>query len=227
MPYTWLLIDADGTLFDYDRAEAAALENTFAECGAAYEAAYLEKYQRINSRIWRELEAGRISPQALRVRRFELLFHAIELELSAETFSAAYLRQLAACSHLIEGAAEVVQALSRKYRLMIATNGLSDVQRPRLENSAIREYIADLVISEEVGAAKPEPAYFDVAFRRMGNPRKDEVLMIGDNLSADIGGAARYGIDTCWYNPAGLPRTLDIAITYEIQNLSELLRLLL
>jgi len=82
-----------------------------------------------------------------------------------------------------------------------------------------------IVISEEVGHSKPHPGIFDVAFARMGHPRKDQVLMIGDSLTSDIKGGCDYGIDTCWFNPAGAPRPTDMTITHEIRTLEALLPL--
>jgi FMN phosphatase YigB (HAD superfamily) len=87
------------------------------------------------------------------------------------------------------------------------------------------EQNAEIVISEEVGAAKPDPAIFDVAFARMGWPDKARVLMVGDSLTSDIAGAAAYGIDACWFNPAGKERPAGVNIRYEIQRLDELLRI--
>jgi len=45
MTYAWLLFDADETLFDYDRAEATALEQAFAEVGTVFEPTYLNRTQ--------------------------------------------------------------------------------------------------------------------------------------------------------------------------------------
>ncbi|MCP4426405.1 MAG: HAD hydrolase-like protein, partial [Chloroflexi bacterium] len=66
----------------------------------------------------------------------------------------------------------------------------------------------------------PNPIIFDEAFSRMGNPAKEEVLIIGDSLSSDMTGGINYGIDTCWYNPNGNSGSLPT--TYEIKNLAEL-----
>ena len=224
--YRWLLFDADDTLFDYGQAEAGALRLTFEQLGVRFDPAYLPVYQRINRQIWQDFEQGKISAEALRTRRFELLFEAIGVTIDAERFSAAYLPNLATQSELTEGALEVVRALHGKYRLAIITNGLRDVQRPRLAQSAIRDYIADIVISEEVGAVKPEGAIFDAAFQRMGRPGKDEVLLIGDSLTSDVAGGSAYGIDTCWFNPEGKVRRDGLVITYEIRRLTELLEIL-
>ena len=224
--YKWLLFDADDTLFDYGKAEVGALRKTFEQAGAKFEPEYLPAYQQINQQIWREFEQGRISAEALRVKRFELLFEAIGVSMDPELFSVRYLPNLATQSELTEGALKVVQALHSKYRLAIITNGLRDVQRPRLARSAIRDYIADIIISEEVGAVKPERAIFDAAFQRMGHPNKDEVLLIGDSLTSDIAGASNYGIDTCWFNPEGKARREGLEIKYEIRHLTDLLEIL-
>ena len=93
--------------------------------------------------------------------------------------------------------------------------------------SALRDCFAVFVISEEVGAAKPDPAIFDIAFRQMGNPPRDQVLLIGDSLTSDIQGGTNYGIDTCWFNPAHAPRNDSATIVYEISRLNDLLQILL
>jgi FMN phosphatase YigB (HAD superfamily) len=126
MTYTWLLFDADGTLFDYDQAEATALEQAFAEFGTAFEPALLNAYREINTRVWREFEAGRITAERLRLQRFELLFETLGRSLAPAEFSPVYLRHLARASHLIDGAREIVPALCAKYRLALITNGLRD-----------------------------------------------------------------------------------------------------
>jgi len=47
--------------------------------------------------------------------------------------------------------------------------------------------------------------------------------MIGDNWSSDIQGAADYELDTCWFNPKGMPRPVHPPITREIRSLEELI----
>ncbi len=220
--YEWLLFDADGTLFDYERAESAALSHAFAHVGATFRPEYLARYRQINQGLWLALEKGEVTPGVLKVRRFELLLGAVGVVHSPVDFSELYLRELANCSELIDGAAEVLEILSRRHRLAIVTNGLQAVQRRRLDRSAIRGCIAELIISEEIGHAKPAGGFFDAAFARLGTPAKDRVLMVGDSWSSDIAGAAQYGLDTCWFNPARMPRPPRPEITREIACLREL-----
>lgn len=220
--YQWLLFDADGTLFDYDRAERAALAAALQQIGVAFQPEQLAAYRRVNQQVWQALERGEITLDALKVRRFELLFQAIEVTHSPADFSARYLDAIADCAGLMDGALEVVQALRTRYRMAIVTNGLSSVQRRRFEHCAIRDCFANIIISEEIGSAKPAQEFLDLTFARLANPSKSEVLMIGDNWSSDIVGGVQYGLDTCWYNRSRQPRQNGLAIAREIVALEEL-----
>ena len=228
--YPWLWFDADGTLFDYERAEGLALNNTFGSLDLYFEDGYLDIYQRINQGLWRALEKQEISSDALRVRRFELLLEALKVTGSADQMSATYIEQLGLRAELMDGAYEVLDTLHGKCKFAIVTNGLQAVQYSRLACSTIKDFISELIISEEVGAAKPQAAFFDEAFTRIAarneRPAKSEVLIIGDGLTSDIRGGVDYGIDTCWYNPRAEARPENLPITYEIRHLHELLELL-
>ncbi|MDY0020038.1 MAG: YjjG family noncanonical pyrimidine nucleotidase [Anaerolineae bacterium] len=223
MRYTWVLFDADDTLFDYGKAEAAALRKTFEVAGLGFEAPYLEVYHTINQRLWQDFELGKIPREVLRTRRFALLFEAIGVATDPVRFAEAYVQYLAEGGDLMVGAAETVAALYGKVGLVLITNGLTLVQRSRLARSEIAPYFTDVVISEEVDAMKPDRAIFDAAFARMGHPEKAEVLIVGDSLTSDIKGGSDYGIDTCWFNPAGSPCDPDVRISYEIAALRDVL----
>lgn len=226
MPYNWLIFDADGTLFDYDRAEATAFRNTFEQNRHPYAARYSDVYRTVNGQIWQEFERGEISADDLRVERFARLFNRLELDVDPTGFSRDYLLNLGQQVDLIDGAAELVRALHGRYRMIVLTNGLKDVQRARLTGCGLQSYFEGIVISDEVGVAKPDPRIFDIAFDQMGNPPREQVLMVGDGLSSDIRGAANYGIDACWFNPAGAARPDGLPIRFEISRLADLPALL-
>ena len=203
--YPWLWFDADNTLFDYNKAETTALLKTFESVGLTFDAKYMPIYQSINQKLWSELERQQIRQEVLRVRRFELLLETLALTSPAdpEQLSLVYIEQLGLCTDLVDGAFEVLETLHKTSKIAIVTNGLKAVQRSRLELSTIKPFISEIIISEEVGSAKPHAAFFDIASARTGNPPKSDVLIIGDSLSSDIQGGADYGIDTCWFNPNG------------------------
>ncbi len=223
MKYSWLLLDADGTLFDYDKAEALALKATFEAVGCQFEVGCVELYRAINGRLWQAFEQGSVTPDEIKIRRFEKLLEALDIRCDPELFSLTYLSQLAANADLLDGAEETLRILSRVVGLVLITNGLQAVQRSRLERSGIGDLFSDVVISEEVGFSKPHRGIFDIAFRRMNQPDRASVLMVGDSLTSDIQGGSDYGIDTCWYNPQRRPRHIDVCVQYEIEQISELL----
>jgi 2-haloacid dehalogenase len=226
MTYQWLLFDADGTLFDYDKAEEKALGATFAELGLPFRAEYGPLYRRFNAQVWQEFEAGQITAERLRVERFQRLFGAVSLEADPVRFSQRYLPNLALGSDLMPGARELLETLRPRYHLALITNGLRDVQRPRLERAGIAGLFEQVAISEEIGAAKPDPAYFAALFAHLGPLPREEALVIGDSLTSDVLGALNYGLDACWFNPKGLPADPRYPARYQIGALDELYSIL-
>jgi FMN phosphatase YigB (HAD superfamily) len=69
-----------------------------------------------------------------------------------------------------------------------------------LANSTIQQHFGALVISEELGVAKPDPEIFAHTCDLMGWSDSSEVLMVGDNYRCDIQGAKNFGMKTCWFN---------------------------
>jgi 2-haloacid dehalogenase len=223
--YDWIFFDADGTLFDYEAAEAAALAGAFAACGLPFEPASGPLYSAINAAIWREFERGEIGQEALKTERFHRLFDTTAVSADADDFSRHYLRVLGQQAELLDGAEAVVWSLVGRVGLLLITNGIAEVQRPRIAASPIGGCFAAVVISGEVGMAKPDPAIFDLALERIGNPDRRSVLVVGDGLGSDILGGMRAGLDTCWINPAGTPNGHGVVPTHEIRTLAELLEI--
>jgi 2-haloacid dehalogenase len=225
MSYSWLLFDADDTLFDYPLAEGKALRRTFEDFGQVYRSEYLRIYQVFNRQVWEEFERGETTAEELRLKRFCLLFEEIGVEFDLQDFSSCYLENLAQASDLFPGVAELLQVLSGRYHIGLVTNGLKEVQRARLEGSDIHPFIEKIFISEELGAAKPAAGFFEAVSKEIGNPPKNQVLIIGDSLRSDMQGGINYGIDTCWFNPAG--KSTELAVTYTIKTLGQLKDILL
>ena len=223
MNYNWFLFDLDGTLFNYDKAESMALKKAFNEFNHEYSPLYNDAFIEINNLMWTDFEQGKITTQKLRVKRFEILFSKLNINYDPELFSEHYLVYLSDATYLIEGAEDILRSLFRKAGLVLITNGIKEVQRSRLGKSTINKYFSSIIISEEVGAAKPDKLIFDAAFEKMNHPSKKDVLIIGDSLSSDIKGGNDYGIDTCWFNPGQKPYKSDIRANYEIDRLYNIL----
>jgi putative hydrolase of the HAD superfamily len=228
-PYRILFLDADGTLFDYEAAEAKALEVAFREVSGSYDARYLPVYREINDAIWRELERRRITQAALAVERFKRLERRLGVGLVEEEIGRLayrYLDALADESRLLPDADRVVGLLAAHHRLALVTNGLARVQRPRVQRSTIASSLAACIISDEVGVAKPNARILEIACETLGVPvdaaSRRNMLIVGDSLSSDVAAGRAFGIDTCWYNPHGAPVPTAPAPTYVIRELGEL-----
>ena len=220
--YRWLIFDADGTLFDFRLGETIALQQTTRMHDVAYSSDLHESYSAISAELWRQFELGEISLMHLRVVRFERLFAELGIDLEAESFNRDFMQALGQQRQLLPGSEAIVRSLSSRFRLLLATNGIAVVQRPRFAGSSIRRYFEDVVISDEIGVAKPQTGFLEEAFSRMGEPSKSEVLMIGDSLSSDIAGGVNFGVDTCWFNPDGFALDGSPKPTYEIADLTEI-----
>ena len=104
-----------------------------------------------------------------------------------------------AARHEVDYYPVALDALARiSARLPIASlsNGNADLARMGLAH-----HFSAFVHSREHGAAKPEASIFLAACERLGCA-PGEVLHVGDHPEADVVGAARAGLRSCWINRA-------------------------
>ncbi len=205
MKYRLLIFDLDNTIFDYNAAENNALKLTFEYFNLSVTEKLKLSYREINERFWQQLEKGEISSEQLRVFRFEKFGQVHGIEWNAAEVSRVYLGNLGRGVFLVDGAEALLSGLRDVFRIGAVTNGISDVQRSRIGYSPFADLFDPLVISDEVGAAKPDPAIFEIFLEKAGIENRSEILMIGDSLTSDIAGAAAAGIPSCWFNPAKMP----------------------
>lgn len=228
MKYEIILFDADETLFDFKKSERDALQNTMLEFAIAYNEDYhMKVYKEINTAIWKEFENGRIAQNKINVERFKRLSDQLNAGFDGVQFAKSYQKHLAGASYLYDDSIGLVASLHQDYRLAIITNGLKDIQEYRIRKSIIAKYFEDIVVSEEVAVAKPDPGIFEHALRNLKHTDKRKVLMVGDSLTSDIQGGINFAIDTCWFNPNRIANQTGIKPTYEIAKLTELKRILL
>lgn len=219
--YNFILFDADGTLFDFNRAEFEAFEFCMKNFGVVENIYELHsEYEIINKSLWNEFEQRKISASKLRTDRFKRFFDKVNLKLVPEDFSKLYLRKLSEGKHLIKGAEEIIKYFYKDHKMALATNGLADVQYPRFKSAKINKYFSHVYVSEEIGYPKPNINFFKRIFSEQ--PYHDSTIIVGDNLISDIKGGNDFGIDTCWFNENKRINDKDIIPTYEINELKEL-----
>ncbi len=226
MKYETILFDMDDTLFDFRLSEKMALKNVFFELGLSKGFSdYQTSYKKISTVLWSELEKGELMLSKLGVERFRRLFLKHNLEINPEEFGSKYLEYLGKEPHLIQGAVKLCSSLN-DYRLAVVSNGFQDVQDSRIQKSPLCSTFVEVITSEKAGYQKPDTRIFDYTFSKLQIKDKAQVLIVGDSLSSDIQGGINYGIDTCWFNPEQRKNHTDILPTYEITELTDLLKIL-
>lgn len=223
--YTTVLFDLDHTLLDSETSMAVAYENTMRAFGIDDPWHVHPVFERINSALWNAVERHEIGPESVRTARFERLVDELSLDSDPAAMGDCFVRELGANGELYPGVVEVLDTLAPLVSMAMVTNGIGEVQRARIERLGLGPYLDAVVISGEVGVAKPGPAIFDLAFAALGDPDRATTLMVGDSLSSDMRGGTDYGIGTCWYNPNGQILPDGVAITHEIADLAELVAL--
>ena len=221
MSYKCVLMDIDDTIFDFMPGNRNAIALLMEELGLSSPTVF-DEYQAINHACWEALERGEMDQATLHVERFRR-FLAIKKrnddpEKVAHRFAQLLGQQVIPLPHAIE----TVKALCERVPVILLTNGITVIQKLRLDASPIKDWVAGVVISQEVGVAKPDPRIFEIALN--GIDPKD-ALMIGDGTGSDVLGANRAGVDMCWFNPKGKALPDGLHVEYEIRDIRECLEI--
>jgi putative hydrolase of the HAD superfamily/5'-nucleotidase len=220
--YDWILFDADDTLFHVDAF--GGLRRMFAGYDTEFTEQHYLEYQEVNVSLWVDYQNGAITAKQLQHTRFNNW--AEKLQTPAQQLNTAYMAALADISTPLDGANSLLHALKGRARLGIITNGFTALQQVRLERTGLRHHFDVLVVSEEVGVAKPHRDIFDHALTLMGQPARNNVLMVGDNPDSDIAGGLNAGLQTCWLNVNNRPVPAGITPHFQVSSLHELEKLL-
>lgn len=227
MKYNLFLFDLDDTLLDFQASEKLCFKETFLHFGILNHLEDIHKtYGVENALLWKQIEKGEIDKDFLKVERFKRTLNEHQIAISPHAVADYYLEQLPKNVVLIDGAVEICRHLKQFGQLGIITNGIEFVQRERIKNSALSSLFNFISVSEECGFAKPDIRFFEFACKKAQSFSKEKTLIIGDRIEADILGASRFGIDSCWYNPEGLDNTISVKPTFTISSLMELENLL-
>ena len=223
MKYAWILFDADDTLFHFDAYQGLRL--MFSRYQLDFTEQDYEHYELVNKPLWVDYQKGAITAVQLQTARFQPW--ATRLGVSPEQLNGDFLAAMADTCTLLPGARELVEALAGKVGMGIITNGFTALQTVRLERTGLKNAFFPLVISEQVGIAKPDVRIFEHAFALMDHPSREQILMVGDNPLSDILGGINAGIHTCWINSNGRVIPEGIEPHYQVSSLAELQTLLL
>lgn len=199
-----IFFDIDETLINQKQAEASAvarLLSTYGDwLGRNYSASEF-------CRLWRALRekhepaflAGKVSIAEQRRRRMRELFALYGRPLSmreADTLIEFYESHYHQSWTLFDDVLPALQSLYG-YRCGIISNGSSRQQNAKIRNTGIQNFFDIVVLSEDIGVAKPDPGIFLAACRRAGAPPQ-QCCYVGDRLDHDALASRAAGLQSFW-----------------------------
>ncbi len=199
-----IFFDLDHTLWDFDTNSGLAFDKIFRKDYPSIDTtSFLEKYVPINQACWKLFQVDAISHDELRYQRLKKSFDALQYgitDIQIEQMAQDYIDFLPEFNHLFDDAIEVLAYLKDNYKLHIITNGFAQVQFKKINNANLAAYFKTITNSEMAGAKKPNPIIFQHALH-LANARKENSIMIGDSLDADVKGAQDFGMEAIFFNP--------------------------
>ena len=227
--YKHIFFDLDRTIWDFEQNMSDALRDVFFDFNldSAFPnlPTFISTFTKHNDYLWEKYRLGELKKDVLRFKRFELTLrdYGVNEPLLVKKIDEEYIRITPMKTALIPNAREVLEYLKPKYKLHIISNGFNEVQFPKLERCHIAEYFDKVITSESSGYHKPCPEAFGISLST-ANAKKEESLMVGDDMEIDIIGAKKFGIDQVFFNPKKI--SPKVKPTYEIHSLIELKTLL-
>ena len=200
---TDVFFDLDHTLWDFDVNSELAFEIILKKDHPTIEITdFIEKYGPINQACWKLYQYDKITHAELRYNRLKHTFDALEYFVSdaqIDSIAHDYIQLLPENNRLFDGTIEVLEYLGEKYKLHIITNGFADVQYKKINNSNIGGFFKTITNSEMAGVKKPNPIIFEYALN-LAQANRENSVMIGDCLEADVQGALDAGLDAIFFN---------------------------
>ena len=227
--YKHIFFDLDRTLWDFEQNKEDALKDIYFDhqLDTVFPSMtiFIDTFTKHNDYLWEKYVKGELTKDVLRYKRFEatLRDYGMDNTRLAKTLGEDYLKVMPLKTALVPGARDVLEYLSEKYKLHISSNGFSEVQFPKLERCHIEHYFEWVVTSEDAGYHKPDPRVFGYSLSK-ANAKKEESIMVGDDLEKDIEGAKKFGMDQIYFNPESKPH--KIKATHEVSHLKDIMAIL-
>lgn len=235
MKYRYLVFDVDGTLLDFGRAYAGAQRTVAAFLGIDSVSEFIRTDKDLSWELWSkygldDVENPHVQQHYHSLYESYLKDHFTRLADSfgvkadaAEVVDVYYAALSSSGDTMEEETLETYQSLSQHYKIIIATNGLRQVQRSRLAD--FLPMTAGVYISEDLGSIKPSRHFFNRIIDDFGGS-PCEYMMIGDSISTDIRGAKRAGMSACWYDAKRKGCLSESGADFSISKLCELKQIL-
>ncbi len=219
-----IFFDIDDTLVTHSRAQnqaALLFWEAFADRLPHTRQEFPAVWDAVMQAHFAAFAVGQITFEEHRLRRMREIFGFPLSEDEAGRLFTVYLRHYEENWALFEDVLPCLDAL-RSYRLGIISNGNGRQQRRKLERLGIAGRFGVIVISEEVGAWKPDPAIFLEACRRAGTALS-ECVYVGDSLTTDAQASRAAGMHGVWLNRRSLPGTA-VSMLSNLEELTDFIK---
>ena len=226
--YITIFWDLDQTLLNFDLSMEYALRAVFAQYGLTVTGELTARYDAINRSYWLRLESGELTKEQVTVGRFRTLFEELGItHVPPEEINVDYQRELGSVFFYMDGAKELVTLLKESgYRQYVVTNGVNSTQANKMRLSGLDRIMDGVFVSELMGYPKPRKEYFDACFAALPGVAREACILVGDSLTSDMKGAENAGVASCWFNPEGKVKDVEVRTDYEIRRLEELIPIL-
>ena len=217
-----VLLDVDNTLLDFNKSASETIKSAFYELGLTFTDGIFEVFLSTNDMLWRKIEQKEITRAELHRIRWNIIFEKLGIKADGHEMERLFLSRLENYAIPVEGALETVKYLSGKYKLYTASNAPYAQQVKRLTLSGIIPFIERILNFEEQGINKPQKRFFEECLKAMSPATKEETVLIGDSLSADMQGGKSVGITTIWFNRSGSANPPSGLCDYTVKSLAEI-----
>lgn len=192
-----IFFDLDHTLWDFEKNSDLVFQKVFNKHNISIPLKdFLDVYKPINFEYWRLYREEKVTKSELRYQRLKKTFDTINYSISdqlIDVIAIEYIDFLPHFNYLFPNTIEILDYLKEKYQLHIITNGFDEIQSKKMNSSNIIHYFDAIITSESVGVKKPNPKVFEHALK-LANAKKENSIMIGDSIEADVLGAINIGI---------------------------------
>ena len=224
-----IFFDIDETLVDQRRAEAVAIAELLRlfgdelPIGSTVEG-LCHRWRELREKHARTFFRGETSFHEQRRQRVRELFngHASGLDdREVDRRVEIYVEQYRASWSLFSDVAPCLERL-KGHVLGVISNGSTHQQRHKLLHTGIDHFFSSVFVSEEIGAAKPDPEIFAAACRLAGcDP--GQCVYIGDRLHSDALSSSAAGLRGIWLNREGQSSSVQPEVIHSLKELPALL----
>jgi HAD superfamily hydrolase (TIGR01509 family) len=151
----------------------------------------LEETQRIKEKYVAKADLGFISYEKMMLALSRLV-DSTSLQIND---------QWASRAHIHQDVVDIVRALKPEYKIGLCTNAPSAFVRPILAAFDLEPLFDGIIVSSEIGHAKPDPEIYRATLSALDIPA-DQALMIDDSPRC-IAGAEEVGMQAVLFKSAG------------------------